>query len=443
MNENKFSIKKIKAREILDSRGNPTIETEIYTTDGIIGRAAVPSGASTGIHEAVEIRDNDPKRYFGKGVLKAVKNVETKIFPNLKGFSVLDQIKIDRIMIELDGTKNKSNLGANAILSVSLAVARAAANSLRIPLFSYISKYLCNNFKNLPCSPILPYPLMNILNGGKHAGNELSIQEFMIIPRVRDSFNESLRASVEIYHTLKKYLKKKYGPSAINVGDEGGFAPPFKLTSDALDALVISIEEAGYSAGKEVLLAIDAAASVFFDEKTKVYHIDGVTMSVEELMDYYLELTKKYPLRSIEDPFYEEDFEAFSEFTKRVGSRIQIVGDDLFVTNKERLEHGISLNSANALLLKVNQIGTLTEALDAADVAVKNNYAVIVSHRSGETEDPFISDLAVGMGVGQIKAGAPCRSDRNAKYNQLLRIAEYNISFASTSSLPFLSKLKL
>lgn len=441
-NEDMFAIERIVAREILDSRGNPTIEAEVHTKKGIIGRASVPSGASTGAFEAIELRDNDPKRYKGKGVLTAVKNVNEEISSLLRGISVLKQKEIDLLMIEYDGTPNKSRLGANAILSVSLAVARAAANSLKIPLYNYINEYICKQYSCLPCKIAMPYPLMNILNGGKHAGNELNIQEFMIIPRFNDSFRESLRVGVEVYHTLKNHLKRKFGPSSINVGDEGGFAPPMKETRDALNALMSSVEEASYTPGKEVLLAIDAAASVFFDAKINKYNIDGKHLAPAELVDYYLELISEYPLKSIEDPFYENDFELFSKLTKKVGNRIQIVGDDLFVTNKQRLLKGISLGAANALLLKVNQVGTLTEALEAAEIAIKNNYAVIVSHRSGETEDSFIADLVVGIGVGQIKTGAPCRSDRTSKYNQLLRIEdETNAPFASKLNLSFLKKL--
>jgi len=413
--KNGYAISKIKAREILDSRGNPTVEVDIITESGEMGRAAVPSGASTGRYEALELRDGG-ERYHGKGVLKAVKNVNEIITPALKGLDVRSQEEIDKKLIELDGTPNKSKLGANAILAVSLATARAAANTLKIPLYRYLSK----NKDEL----LLPVPLMNIINGGKHAGNKLNIQEFMIIPHGGKTFKETLRLGVEIYHTLKGILEKKYGKDAINVGDEGGYAPPMEQTTEALEALIKSIEEAGYTPRKEVSLGLDAAASEFYGEEHRRYYLDQRSLTVDELIEYYTQLVETYPIISIEDPFQEEDFETFAEFTKKLGNKVQIVGDDLFVTNTRRLEKGIQMGAANALLLKVNQIGTLTEALEAAKTAFQHNYAVIVSHRSGETEDPFIADLAVALCTGQIKTGAPARSDRTSKYNQLLRIEE-------------------
>jgi len=413
--KNNYAISKIKAREILDSRGNPTVEVDVITEGGDMGRAAVPSGASTGRYEALELRDGG-ERYHGKGVLKAVKNVNEIIAPALKGLDVRSQGEIDKKMIELDGTFNKSKLGANAILAVSLAVARAAANAMKIPLYMYLSK----NRDEL----LLPVPLMNIINGGKHAGNKLDIQEFMIIPHGGKTFKETLRMGVEIYHTLKRILEKKYGKSAINVGDEGGYAPPMEQTTEALEALIKSIEEAGYVPKKEASLGLDVAASEFYNEGRKKYYLDQRSLTVDELIEYYTQLVETYPIASIEDPFQEEDFEIFAEFTKKLGNKVQIVGDDLFVTNKKRLEKGIQMGAANALLLKVNQIGTLTEALEAAKTAFQHDYAVIVSHRSGETEDPFIADLAVALCTGQIKTGAPARSDRTSKYNQLLRIEE-------------------
>jgi len=410
-----YTITKIKAREILDSRGNPTVEVDVITEGGAMGRAAVPSGASTGRYEALELRDGG-QRYHGKGVLKAIKNINEIIAPALKGFDVRKQEEIDKKMIELDGTPNKSKLGANAILAVSLATARAAANALKTPLYRYLSK----DKDEL----LLPVPLMNIINGGKHAGNKLNIQEFMIIPHGGKTFRETLRMGVEVYHILKKIIERKYGRNAINVGDEGGYAPPMEQTTEALEVLIKSIEETGYMPKKEILLGLDAAASEFYNEKTKKYYLDQKELSMDELIDYYTQLIETYPVISIEDPFQEEDFKAFAEFTEKLGSKVQIVGDDLFVTNVERLEKGIQIGAANALLLKVNQIGTLTEALEAAKMAYQHDYAVVVSHRSGETEDPFIADLAVALCTGQIKTGAPARSDRTSKYNQLLRIEE-------------------
>ncbi|OYT62100.1 MAG: phosphopyruvate hydratase [Thermofilum sp. ex4484_15] len=409
-----FLIRNVRAREVLDSRGNPTLEAEVLTEGGVVGRASVPAGASKGVHEAVELRDGG-KRFHGLGVLKAVRNVNEIIAKELKGMDVREQGKIDRKLIELDGTPNKSRLGANAVLGVSLAVAKAAATSYGIPLYAYLGGIRART---------LPVPLMNIINGGKHAGNELKIQEFMIIPIGFKTFKEALTAACEIYYELKSFLKERYGLNAINVGDEGGFAPPMKESREALEALVSSIESTGYKPGSEVALGIDAAASNFYEEKKDKYIIDGKELSSGELADYYMELISSYPIRSIEDPFHEEDFKSFASFTRNVRGKVQVVGDDIFVTNVERLKRGIELGAANALLLKVNQIGTLTEALEAAELAFRSGYKVIVSHRSGETEDDYISDIAVGLNTGQIKTGAPARGERTVKYNRLIRIEE-------------------
>lgn len=403
-----FTIENIHAREILDSRGNPTVEVDVLTESGF-GRASVPSGASTGTNEALELRDKD-NRYLGKGVMIAVNNVNTEIKDALTGMDVRDQRDIDRLMIELDGTPNKSRLGANALLGVSLAVAHAAADSLGLSLYRYLGG--TNAFT-------LPVPTMNIINGGKHAGNELAIQEFMIQPVKAKTYSEALRMGSETYQMLGTILSKKYGASSVNVGYEGGYAPPLKNTKDALDAITSAIEELGY--GKKITIGLDAAASEFY--KKGKYTIDGKTLSNEELIDFYADLVKTYPIRSIEDPFHEDAFDDFAALTKKLKNTI-IVGDDLFVTNVKRLEQGIKMNAANALLLKVNQIGTLSEAFDAARLAQKNKYKVIVSHRSAETEDTTIADISVALGAEMIKTGAPARSERNAKYNQLLRIEE-------------------
>ncbi len=405
-----YKIQKIHAREILDSRGNPTIEVDVFTPKGF-GRASVPSGASTGTNEALELRDADPNRYGGKGVLTAVKNVNTIIQKELLGLDVRNQREIDELMIELDETNNKSNLGANAILGVSMAVAKAAADSLNIPLYRYFGG--SNAFT-------LPVPTMNVLNGGKHAGNELAIQEFMIQPKGAETFYEALQIGTDIYHVLGKLLETKYGKSSTNVGYEGGYAPKMSESTEALDALVQAIEEAGYTES-EVTIGLDAAASEFYEGE--FYTIDGKKLAAPELMDYYVELVNSYPILSIEDPFYEEAFEDFEALTNELWDTI-IVGDDLFVTNIERLSRGVDMGAANALLLKINQIGTLSEAFDAATMASRNGYTVIVSHRSAETEDTTISDLSVAIGAEMIKTGAPARGERTAKYNQLLRIEE-------------------
>ncbi|ETA68529.1 phosphopyruvate hydratase [Methanolobus sp. WCC1] len=404
-----YKIKKIHAREILDSRGNPTVEVDVYTSNGF-GRASVPSGASTGSNEALELRDKE-ERYLGKGVLDAVDNVNTAIEAELLGMDVRKQREIDGLMLALDGTENKMELGANAILGVSMAVARAAADSLNMPLYRYLGGI--NAFT-------LPVPTMNVLNGGKHAGNALSIQEFMIQPKGAETYSEALRMGTETYHALGKILEGKYGGSATNVGYEGGYAPSIEMTHDALDALVSAIEEAGYSE-TEISIGLDAAASEFFDGET--YSIDGKLLKPGELVDYYLELIETYPIILIEDPFHEESFDDFAALTNDAWDTI-IVGDDLFVTNVDRLVRGVEMGAANALLLKVNQIGSLSEAFDAANMANRNGYSVVVSHRSAETEDTTIADISVAIGADLIKTGAPARSERTAKYNQLLRIEE-------------------
>lgn len=420
--EDKYLIERVVAREILDSRGNPTVEADVVTKGGCLGRAAVPSGASTGRYEALELRDGEASRFFGKGVSKAVSNVNDKIAKALVGMDCRRQRDVDEAMLELDGTKNKSGLGANAILSVSLANAKAAANAKGVPLYEHLGGLAASK---------LPIPMMNIINGGKHAGNKLKVQEFLILPVGGKSFKEALRIGVEIYHALKGLLKRKYGASAINVGDEGGFAPPMEETGEALEAILSAVEEAGYKPNLEVLLGIDAAATSFYNEKLGKYEVDGRLLQPGEMLDFYKGLIAKYGLFSIEDPFQEEDFESFARLTGEVGGKAQIVGDDLFVTNIERLRRGIEAGAANALLMKVNQIGTLTEAIEAAELAFRSGYRVVVSHRSGETEDPAISDIAVGIGAQEIKAGAPARGERTAKYNQLLRIEERLGSAAS------------
>lgn len=407
-----FEIIDIKAREVLDSRGNPTIETEIITGGGY-GSAIVPSGASTGKHEALELRDKN-YRYGGKGVLNAVRNVNETITPLLIGMDIRKQKEIDRVMIEEDGTENKGNFGANAILSVSLAAARCAADTLNIPLYQYIGGL--NTF-------VLPVPMMNVINGGEHAGNELDFQEFMIMPVGAKSFSEALRVCAEVYHHMKKIIAKKYGKSSTNVGDEGGYAPPMKEISEPLEIIMSTLEELSYT--DIFKIALDTASSTFYDEKTNIYNAMGKKMNSGELIDLFANVCSKYPIISIEDPMAEDDFEGFVEITKKLGKKIQIVGDDLFVTNKNRLSTGIEKGACNSLLLKVNQIGSLTEAIDTANLAYRNGYSVVVSHRSGETEDTMIADIAVGISSGQIKTGAPSRSERCAKYNRLLRIEEY------------------
>ena len=409
-------IAEIFARQILDSRGNPTVEVDVITENGALGRAAVPSGASTGIHEAVELRDGDKKKYLGKGTLKAVDNVNKKIAPLLLGYDVADQTGIDEIMIQLDGTPNKNKLGANAMLAVSMAVAKAAAEEAGLPLFRYVGG---TNAK------ILPMPMMNILNGGAHADNKIDFQEFMVLPVGAPSFSEGLRWGVEIFHALKTVLKKK-GYST-NVGDEGGFAPNIQSNEEAIETVLIAIDAAGYKAGSQIKIAMDAANSELWDSKKKKYVFDkssGKEMSSEQLAKYWESWVKKYPICSIEDGMAEDDWAGWKMLTEAVGTKCQLVGDDLFVTNVERLQQGIDKGIGNALLVKVNQIGTITETINAVSLAQHNGYNTIMSHRSGETEDTTIADLAVALNCGQIKTGSASRTDRMAKYNQLLRIEE-------------------
>jgi len=409
-------IIEVHARQILDSRGNPTVEVDVLTDDGAMGRAAVPSGASTGIHEAVELRDNDKKKYVGKGVLKAVKNVNTLISDAIVGFDITQQAAIDEALIALDGTPNKSKLGANAMLAVSMAVAKAAAEEAELPLFRYIGG---TNAKTLPI------PMMNILNGGAHADNKIDFQEFMIMPVGASSFSEGLRWGVEIFHTLKSVLKKK-GYST-NVGDEGGFAPNIQSNEEAIETVLSAISAAGYKTGSQIVIAMDAANSELWDAKKKKYVFhksDGKVMSSDELVKYWEKWVKQYPIASIEDGMAEDDWNGWKALTQAVGSKCQLVGDDLFVTNVDRLQMGIDKKIANGLLVKVNQIGTLTETVNAVTLAQHNGYNTVMSHRSGETEDTTIADLAVALNCGQIKTGSASRTDRIAKYNQLIRIEE-------------------
>ena len=403
-------INAVFARAILDSRGNPTVEVEVQTDSGH-GRASVPSGASTGEHEAIELRDNDKKRWMGRGVDKAVNNVNVTLGPSILGMDSLDQGAVDRVLLQADGTPNKSKMGANAILGVSLATARAAADAVDLPLWRYLGGVEAR---------VLPTPLMNILNGGVHADNGLEIQEFMVVPAGMNSFEEALRAGAEIFHTLKALLKAK--GLTVAVGDEGGFAPKLDSNEQAVEYVVRAIEEAGYKPGKEVSVALDCAASEFFDKKDNRYTFDKKSVSREELVGIYEQLLARYPIVSIEDGFSEDDWDGWKLLTQRVGSRIQLVGDDIFVTNVDRLRRGIETGTANAILIKLNQIGTLTETLDCMRTAIESGYRTVISHRSGETEDAFISDLAVATNAGQIKTGSLSRSDRVAKYNQLLRI---------------------
>ena len=411
-----IEIVDVLGREILDSRGNPTVEVEVYLEDGTMGRAAVPSGASTGIYEACELRDGDKSRYLGKGVENAVKNVNTEIAECLIGMNVLDQVSIDKAMIELDGTPNKSRLGANAILGASLACAKAAAESLGVALYNYIGGV---NAKQLPV------PMMNILNGGAHATNNVEIQEFMIMPVSAPSFREALRRCAEVFHTLKTVLKENGTPAA-GVGDEGGYAPNLKKDEDALKVIVAAIEKAGYKPGEDFKIAIDAASSEWWDEEQKCYvqPKSGKKLTQQQLVNMWKKFADTYPIISLEDGMAETDWEGWAMLTKAIGDRVQLVGDDLFVTNVERLATGIEKQVGNAILIKVNQIGTLTETLDAIQMANRAGYTAIVSHRSGETEDATIADIAVALNAGQIKTGAPSRTDRVAKYNQLLRIEE-------------------
>lgn len=409
-------ISEIFARQILDSRGNPTVEVDVITDEGAFGRAAVPSGASTGAHEAVELRDGDKKKYSGKGVLKAVANVNDTIAPALLGNDVADQTGIDEMMIQLDGTPNKAKLGANSILAVSMAVAKAAAEEAALPLFRYIGG---TNAKTLPI------PMMNILNGGAHADNKIDFQEFMVMPVGATSFSEGLRWGVEIFHTLKTVLKKK-GYST-NVGDEGGFAPDIQSNEEAIDTVMTAIQAAGFKAGTQVAIAMDPAVSEMYDSAKKLYHFhksDGKKLSSEKMVDYWANWVKNYPIVSIEDGMAEDDWKGWKLMTDNLGSKIQLVGDDLFVTNVTRLQQGIDKGVGNALLVKVNQIGTITETINAVTLAQHNGYNTIMSHRSGETEDTTIADLAVALNCGQIKTGSASRTDRMAKYNQLIRVEE-------------------
>ncbi len=407
-------IEDVRAREILDSRGNPTVEAEVILSTGTIGRAAVPSGASTGEHEAVELRDGDDSRYLGKGVLEAVANVEDVIAPAIAGMDPFDQANLDFAMIELDGTPNKGRLGANALLAVSLASARAAADEVGLPLFRYLGGAMANT---------LPVPMMNILNGGAHAANNVDFQEFMVMPVGFDSFSEGLRAGVEVFHSLKKVLSRAKKSTA--VGDEGGFAPDLATNEEALDVILEAIEKAGYQAGEDIVLALDVAASELFRDGEYVFHkSSGERRSARQMVDFYADWTERYPIRSIEDALDENDWDGWKLLTDAIGDEIQLVGDDLFVTSSVRLGEGIERGVGNAILIKVNQIGTLTETLDAITTARDAGYKAVISHRSGETEDTFIADLAVATGVGQIKTGSASRTDRVAKYNQLLRIEE-------------------
>ena len=410
------TIVDIQAREIIDSRGNPTVEVDVILAGGELGRAAVPSGASTGEHEALELRDGDAKRYGGKGVSKAVKNVTDKIFPAIEGMDPLDQLNIDKIMLELDGTETKSKLGANAILAVSLANAKAAAESLRIPLFKYLGG---------PNAKVLPVPMANVINGGAHSDAPIDFQEFMIVPKGFNTFSEGLRAITEIFHALKSVLKKKGLSTA--VGDEGGFAPKLDSAEAAIEVILQATKDAGYKAGKQIFLALDVASSEFYDAKAANYVFkksSGRKLSGEELVNFYIELTGKYPIISIEDGCAENDWKTWKLLTDKLGTNVQLVGDDLFVTNVKFLQKGITQGVANSILVKVNQIGSLTETLDAVELAQENRYTAVISHRSGETEDATIADIAVATNAGQIKTGSLSRTDRVAKYNQLLRIEQ-------------------
>lgn len=409
-------IESVHARQILDSRGNPTIEVDVITENGVLGRAAVPSGASTGAHEAVELRDGDKSKYLGKGVTKAVQNVNDILAAEIIGFSVFEQNLIDKIMIEADGTPNKANLGANAILGVSLAVAKAAAAELGLPLYRYVGGVSANT---------LPVPMMNIINGGSHADNSIDFQEFMILPVGAETFSEAIRMGAEVFHNLKKVLSDK--GLATNVGDEGGFAPNLGSDDEALEVISQAVTNAGYKVGEDIVYALDVASSEFYLEDEKVYYFKdstGKKLTPVQMADYLAELSEKYPIVSIEDGMFEDDWEGWKALTDKIGDKVQLVGDDLFVTNVDRLQRGIDNGIANSILIKVNQIGTLTETIAAVSLAKTNGYTAVMSHRSGETEDNTIADLAVALNTGQIKTGSASRSDRMAKYNQLIRIEE-------------------
>ncbi len=407
------TIVDIHGRQILDSRGNPTVEADVTLADGSFGRAAVPSGASTGAHEAWELRDGDKGKYLGRGVTQAVESINEKLADELCGMDALDQTAIDQRMIELDGTENKKNLGANAVLGISLAVAHAAADHTGLPLFRYLGGVGAR---------VLPAPMMNIVNGGKHADNAVDIQEFMVMPLGFDSFSDAIRCGVEVFHNLKKVLQSR--KLSTNVGDEGGFAPDLKSNQEALEVIVEAIGKAGYELGKQAFIALDPAASEFYDGDKKRYSVDGKQVTAEELINLYASWVEKYPICSIEDGLAEDDWAGWKLLTERLGKKIQLVGDDLFVTNTKRLQRGIDEGIANSILIKVNQIGTLTETVEAIQLAHRNDYTAVTSHRSGETEDATIADLAVALGTGQIKTGSASRTDRMAKYNQLLRIEE-------------------
>ncbi len=410
------TIEEIIARQILDSRGNPTVEVDVVLEDGVMGRAAVPSGASTGEHEAVELRDSDDDAYLGKGVTKAVENVNTIIADELFGVNVFNQVELDHMLLDLDGTENKSKLGANAILGVSLAAADAAANALNIPFWRYVGGVN---------SKVLPVPMMNIINGGSHADNNVDFQEFMVMPAGAESLSQAVRMGAEIFHNLKKVLTERGYNTA--VGDEGGFAPNLKSNEEAIEVILKAIENAGYKAGDDILLALDPAASEFYNESEGVYELkwsDGSKLSPDEMADYWKKWVEKYPIISLEDAMHEDDWDGWKKLTSAIGDKVQLVGDDLFVTNTERLGQGIEQGVANSILIKVNQIGTLTETLDAIELAHKSGYTAVISHRSGETEDTTIADLAVATNAGQIKTGSMSRTDRLAKYNQLIRIEE-------------------
>ena len=414
LSNSEYRVEKVVSREVLDSRANPTVQVDLYTKSGF-GRFSVPSGASKGHLEALELRDGDRQRYAGLGVQKAVENVNKILGPKILGMDSREQAKIDRVLINLDGTENKGRLGANAILGVSIALARASADTAK----SFLYRTLAEGRK-----PSLPLPLMNIINGGKHAGNDLSFQEFMVIPAGFRTFKDALRCGAEVYHALRLRLEAKYGKTAINVGDEGGFAPPINSVEDALGQINDAVEEAGYSLGQNVILGIDAAADSFYDQQARTYKVDGREIDSDKLLDLYVNLQEKFPLKSIEDPFHDEDFENFSRITKKLGAKVQIVGDDLFVTNIKRIVKGIRVKAANALLVKINQIGTLTETIEAVEMARRADYGLVISHRSGETEDNSIADISVALAAGQIKAGAPARGERTSKYNRLLLIEE-------------------
>ncbi|MGB2815564.1 MAG: phosphopyruvate hydratase [Dehalococcoidales bacterium] len=407
------TVKQIKGREVLDSRGNPTVAVEVALSEGTVGQAAVPSGASTGTYEAVELRDGDKKRYGGKGVLQAVKHINEQIAPAIKGMAAADQEAIDRKLIELDGTDNKSRLGANAILGTSLAVAHAAANSLNMPLYRYLGQ---------ANEQTLPVPLLNILNGGRHAANSTDFQEFMVVPAGATSFSQSLQMGTEIYHSLKKVLKDM-GLST-NVGDEGGFAPPLPSNKEAIEAVLTAIEQAGYQPGRDCFIALDPAASEFYRDGRYVLEREGTRLTSTEMVEFYVKWISAYPIISIEDGMAEDDWDGWKLITEKLGDKVQLVGDDLYTTNVSRLSRGIEIKASNSILIKLNQIGTLTETISAIRIAQEVGWTAIVSHRSGETEDTTIADLAVGLNAGQIKSGAPCRSERTAKYNRLLSIED-------------------